>query len=151
VRNEEVNSQSDISSRMERHPTLHTPAGPKFGPFFSDRIISKGLWPPRSPDLTPPDYFLWGYLKGTFYQNKTTNHRRLKSKHHQRNSDSDNGRTGKDFSKDGVPCSILFGRKWWPLPAHVMMSHFSHNERTAVQIWLQYLHWFQVHGSVHRR
>jgi len=26
--------------------------------FFGDRVISKGLWPPRSPDLTPPDYFL---------------------------------------------------------------------------------------------
>jgi hypothetical protein len=26
--------------------------------FFDDRIISKNLWPPRSPDLTPPDYFL---------------------------------------------------------------------------------------------
>jgi len=38
--------------------------------FFGDRIISKELWPPRSPDLTPPDYFLWGYLKGTVYQNK---------------------------------------------------------------------------------
>ena len=21
-------------------------------------------WPPRSPDLTAPDFFLWGYLKG---------------------------------------------------------------------------------------
>ena len=38
--------------------------------FFGDRVISKGLWPPRSPDLTPPDYFLWAYLKGRFYQNK---------------------------------------------------------------------------------
>jgi hypothetical protein len=28
------------------------------------------LAPLRSPDLTPPDYFLWGYLKGRFYQNK---------------------------------------------------------------------------------
>jgi len=27
--------------------------------FFGDRVISKALWPPRSPDLTPPDYFLW--------------------------------------------------------------------------------------------
>jgi hypothetical protein len=25
---------------------------------------------PRSSDLTPPDYFLWGYLKGRVYQNK---------------------------------------------------------------------------------
>jgi hypothetical protein len=31
--------------------------------FFEDRIIAKGLWPPRSPDLTPPDFFLWGILK----------------------------------------------------------------------------------------
>ena len=38
--------------------------------FFGDPIILKGLWPPRSPDLTPPDYFLWGYLKGRVYQNK---------------------------------------------------------------------------------
>ena len=38
--------------------------------FLGDRVISKGLWPPRSPDLTPPDYFLWGYLKGRVYQNK---------------------------------------------------------------------------------
>jgi len=38
--------------------------------FFGDGFISKGLWPPRSPDLTPPDYFLWGYLKGRVHQNK---------------------------------------------------------------------------------
>jgi hypothetical protein len=22
-----------------------------------------GFWPPRSPDLTPPDFFLWGFFK----------------------------------------------------------------------------------------
>ena len=38
--------------------------------FFGDRVISKGLWPPRSSDLTPPDYFLWKYLKGSVYQTK---------------------------------------------------------------------------------
>jgi hypothetical protein len=26
------------------------------------RIISKGLWPPRSPDLSPCDFFLLGFL-----------------------------------------------------------------------------------------
>jgi len=34
--------------------------------FLGDRVVSKGLWPPRSP----PDYFLWRYLKGRVYQNK---------------------------------------------------------------------------------
>jgi hypothetical protein len=73
---------------------------------------------------------------------QTTNYRRLESKHHQRNLGSDIGRTGKDFPKYGAPGSILSGRKWWPLPAHVMMSsYFSHKERTPVQISLQYLHW----------
>jgi hypothetical protein len=30
---------------------------------FSGRVISKGLWPPRSPDLNPCDFYLWGTLK----------------------------------------------------------------------------------------
>jgi len=36
---------------------------------FKDRIISKNLWPPRSPDLTPADFFLWGLLTGKVYKN----------------------------------------------------------------------------------
>ncbi|KAJ4439393.1 hypothetical protein ANN_07515 [Periplaneta americana] len=35
--------------------------------FFDDRIISRNLWPPRSPDLTTPDLFLLGYLKYRVY------------------------------------------------------------------------------------
>ncbi|KAJ4450786.1 hypothetical protein ANN_02216 [Periplaneta americana] len=38
-----------------------------FASFFDDRIISRNLWPPRSPDLTTPDFFLWGYLKDRVY------------------------------------------------------------------------------------
>lgn len=26
-------------------------------------------WPPRSPDLTSPDYHSWGFLKGVIYYN----------------------------------------------------------------------------------
>ena len=37
--------------------------------FFKDRIISKNLWPPRPPDLTPAYFFLWGLLKGKLYKN----------------------------------------------------------------------------------
>ncbi|CAI6354061.1 unnamed protein product [Macrosiphum euphorbiae] len=47
--------------------------------FFGERIISKGLWPPRSPDLTPPDFFLWGYLKGRVYKNRPQTLDELKS------------------------------------------------------------------------
>lgn len=26
-------------------------------------------WPPYSPDLSPPDFYLWGYLKDRVYRN----------------------------------------------------------------------------------
>lgn len=29
-----------------------------------------GLWPARSPHLTPPDFYLWGKLKGSVYAGK---------------------------------------------------------------------------------
>ncbi|GFX39797.1 transposable element Tc3 transposase [Trichonephila clavipes] len=40
---------------------------------FGDRLISRFgpvNWPPRSCDLTPLDYFLWGYLKSLVYADK---------------------------------------------------------------------------------
>ncbi|PNF35390.1 hypothetical protein B7P43_G01743, partial [Cryptotermes secundus] len=38
--------------------------------FFLDRVISKKIWPPKSPDLTSPDFFLLGLLKDRVYANK---------------------------------------------------------------------------------
>jgi len=35
-------------------------------------------WPPRSPDLTAPDFFLWGYLKSKVYSNCPTDLHTLK-------------------------------------------------------------------------
>ncbi|GFW77662.1 histone-lysine N-methyltransferase SETMAR [Trichonephila clavipes] len=40
---------------------------------FGDRLISRFgpvNWPPRSCDLTPLDYFLWGYVKSSVYADK---------------------------------------------------------------------------------
>lgn len=40
---------------------------------FGDRLISLGAeveWPPRSPDLTPCDFFLWGFLKQEVYKKR---------------------------------------------------------------------------------
>jgi hypothetical protein len=34
-----------------------------------DIIISKGLWPPRSSDLNPCDFYLWGKLKCVVHAN----------------------------------------------------------------------------------
>lgn len=38
--------------------------------FFGARVVALSHaveWPPRSPDLTPCDFFLWGYLKSRVY------------------------------------------------------------------------------------
>jgi len=48
--------------------------------FFDDQIISKALWPPRSPDLSLPDFFLWGALKGKAYANKPRTIQELENK-----------------------------------------------------------------------
>ena len=40
---------------------------------FPDRCLGRGgpvAWPPRSPDLTPLDYYLWGRMKTLVYDTK---------------------------------------------------------------------------------
>jgi hypothetical protein len=41
---------------------------------FPQRVISHFgdvPWPPRSPDLTAPDFFIWGYLKSKACSGRT--------------------------------------------------------------------------------
>lgn len=48
---------------------------------FPGKVISKRGdvdWPPCSPDLTPCDYFLWGYLKNKVYMEKPSTLNELK-------------------------------------------------------------------------
>jgi inhibitor of nuclear factor kappa-B kinase subunit alpha len=35
---------------------------------FEDRLISRRLWPARSPDLNPCDFYLWGNLKDSVFK-----------------------------------------------------------------------------------
>ena len=40
---------------------------------FPNRLISRNgdvQWPPRSPDLSSCDYFLWGYLKSKVFETR---------------------------------------------------------------------------------
>jgi hypothetical protein len=37
--------------------------------FFGKRIVGRGIWPPRYPDITPPDFFMWEFLKERVYSN----------------------------------------------------------------------------------
>ena len=48
---------------------------------MGDRLISKGAaiaWPPQSPDLTPPYFFLWGHVKEVLFKDSPENLRELK-------------------------------------------------------------------------
>lgn len=56
--------QQDGATAHTSHTTMNA-----LEEFFGNRIISKNLWPPRSPDLSPADFYLWGYLKERVYSN----------------------------------------------------------------------------------
>ena len=34
---------------------------------FLDKFVDKDMWPPRSPDLNPCDFYSWGYIKYVVY------------------------------------------------------------------------------------
>jgi len=51
------------------------------GRLFPQRLISRFgdvPWPPRSPDLSAPDFCMWGYLKSKVYRNRSTDLHALK-------------------------------------------------------------------------
>ncbi|GBO39648.1 hypothetical protein AVEN_204140-1 [Araneus ventricosus] len=51
--------------------------------FGNDRIISRHFptaWPPRSPDLNPCNFWLWGYLKDVVYGGQIANLAELKNR-----------------------------------------------------------------------
>ena len=40
-----------------------------------ERLTSKSAtisWPPQSPDLIPPDFFLWGHIKQVVYKDNSS-------------------------------------------------------------------------------
>jgi hypothetical protein len=45
---------------------------------FCERIVGRGIWPPRSPDLTPPDFFLSWFLKERVHSNNPRSLEKLK-------------------------------------------------------------------------
>jgi hypothetical protein len=50
---------------------------------FPRRCIGRGgwkQWPPRSPDLTPLDFYFWGYVKQTIYSVRIHNIQDLKQR-----------------------------------------------------------------------
>jgi hypothetical protein len=50
--------QQDGATAHTENPTMQL-----MSEFFSRSIISRNFCPHRSPDLSPPDYYLWEFLK----------------------------------------------------------------------------------------
>jgi hypothetical protein len=46
---------------------------------FGERVISRNLWPPRSPDFTPTDFYLWGAAKSEVYHDRPRTFSELKT------------------------------------------------------------------------
>ncbi|GBM08385.1 hypothetical protein AVEN_108380-1 [Araneus ventricosus] len=65
-------------------PHIATPVKQLFNLHFgNDRIISHHFptaWSPRSPDLNPCDFWLWGYLKDVVYGGPNANLTELKNR-----------------------------------------------------------------------
>ena len=50
---------------------------------FPNRWLGHGgpvAWPPRSPDLTPLDYYLWGHMKTLVYETKVESRAALRDR-----------------------------------------------------------------------
>ena len=67
--------EEDIGNIWFRYATCHTAKATLdvLRPVFEDRIISRVadvVWPPRSCDLTPLDYYLWSVVKDKCYADK---------------------------------------------------------------------------------
>ncbi|GFT93279.1 uncharacterized protein TNCV_2220381 [Trichonephila clavipes] len=61
------------SNKTAQHITQLVPQSDLLKDTLGDRLISRFgplNWPPRSCDLTPLDYFLWGYVKSLVYADK---------------------------------------------------------------------------------
>jgi hypothetical protein len=46
---------------------------------FGERVISRNVWPLRSPDLTPPDFYLCGAAKSAVYRDRSRTLSELKT------------------------------------------------------------------------
>ena len=89
--------------------------------FFGDRLISKIISPPHYPELTLPDFFLWGHLKEKDYNdNPHVEWRQENNFAGNKHYHSYNVET--HAAQYAQSCGIVPARKWWTLPIPVINS-----------------------------
>ena len=99
--------------------------------FFPDRLISRRCdpeWVPHSPDLNPPDFYLWGYLKDnctqTIHKQFLISRKRLRLK-----SGRFQGKSASELSK-----TFYVGYKCvWSVEEHIWNTSWSVDETNIFQ------------------
>lgn len=69
-------------------------------------------WPPRSPDLTPMDFFAWGFLKNKICETLPTNQEDLKNKIRNACANITPGMLNKSERKFHAQNRVMFRRRW---------------------------------------
>lgn len=81
LQNEHEGIENMIFMQDGAPPHIYRPVKELLTAVFQDRVISRHFansWPPRSPDLNPADYWLWGYLKNLVFRTRPTTLEELK-------------------------------------------------------------------------
>ena len=85
--------------------------------FFKAGLSQKNFWPPRSPDLTPADFFLWGPVEGQSVQKYTPHNRTTQRRYMPRDSSRQYRHFGKSIPQFGETHSIVLGCERRPVSA----------------------------------
>ena len=86
---------------------------------FGNRVIALNHvieWPPRSPDLTPLDFFLVGLPKGSCVHNSSSKSERPSAEDNQ-GSEHSQAKQADDSPccwRNDAPSPTLHSTKWWP-------------------------------------
>ncbi|KAJ4434057.1 hypothetical protein ANN_16376 [Periplaneta americana] len=90
----------------EVHSKTQSYGSPALGSKVSDRWIGRGgpiAWPPRSPDLNPLDFYLWGHLKSLVYSSPVPDLQSLRNRIVARSEDIRNTPGVRDRVRRGKP------------------------------------------------
>ena len=88
--------------------------------FFSRKNYLKNLWPPRSPDLTPADFFLLGPIEGQSVQKYSPHNRTTQRRYTPRDSSRQRRHFGKSIPEFGEKHSSVLGCERRPVSASIM-------------------------------
>ncbi|GFV53190.1 transposable element Tc3 transposase [Trichonephila clavipes] len=96
---------------------------------FGDRLIPRFgpvNWPPRSCDLTPLDYFLWGYVKSLVYADKPQTLDHLEDNIHRVNADMRPQMLEKMFENWTSRLDYILVSRGSPMPEIIFKMPVSH-------------------------